>query len=202
MRNKKLNTNPASFFLLSFPGSASLFHSRCPWRWDEEWGLWSVHSSSSLLLRPSHTFPFSSTGPPQATVPSGVTHLFQHVVLNGLQSGYLLHHGLFQGLLLCFDTWSTNSLLLWPQCSHWCFSYLFAHSLLPMLCFSPFLEYIFLRHHHLSWGAQLCPAVGGWSHWNQLCPAWDSPSPYSQRPPAARAANTIKSTPNTKLQNN
>jgi len=42
-------------FLLPFSGSASLLHSRHPWRVVGERWLWSAHNSSSLPLLPSHT---------------------------------------------------------------------------------------------------------------------------------------------------
>lgn len=131
-------------------------------------------------------FPCSSVGCPWDSVPSRNTQLLQPIGCSmDVCSGMVSLRAVEESMLCCLKH-------LLPHFSdlvaHRIFSFSPSHSLLCSWGVLPFLKRFQQRHHHLAWGAQLCPAVGGWSHWNRLCPAWNSPSLSSQRLPAAHAA--------------
>ena len=140
--------------------------------------MWSVHSSFSLPLLPTHTF-----SPALTWVPHGLQSFREKSAQRGCSTGHssfkTVHvlHGL-QGSL-CSGSWGTFPP---PRSLTLVFTGLFVTCFvpppLPLLCFLSFLKYLFADRLScaLQWG---CCGAG----WNRLCPAWGSPSLSSQRPP-------------------
>lgn len=155
--NWKTNTKTPVLCLL--PCSTSLLHCRlfCLLLQlvKESGKLWSVHSSSSLLLPPSHTFP-----------------LFLHGSSTGCRK-YLLNHG--TSLPPSSLTLMLSLLFLIPLYIKYNFLKFF-FSCLAFFCL--FLYMLSHQCHALGWWAQLWPAASPLQ--NQLCLAKDSPS-FSQR---------------------
>lgn len=65
-------------------------------------------------------------------------------------------------------------LLFWPKCCLWCFPLFLFPPPLFILYFSPFLTYVFKKHHKLAWWVH-CRAS-----WTMLCLAHGSPWPLSR----------------------
>lgn len=138
------------------------------------WGcLWSVHSSSSLLL--PNNFPVwaflmcwspsgksCSMGSVQAAVPSGHVPLLHHIVPHGLQCGYLLCHRLLLRLQRNLLQHHLLPLLPFPPC---CLQGSFLTLLSSLLSlFGPFLDTLSQGHWQLLFAGMQSSTPGGPIH--------------------------------------
>lgn len=112
---KHLIPNPLSS-RLSFIPNFCILPPQAVFAEDGEWGLWTVHNSSSLLPLPPLTFPLFQCG-----VSTGLRSFKKHTpaAAHRLQCGYLLWYGLSTGCggIYALLSEAPSSSLLWPWCS-------------------------------------------------------------------------------------
>lgn len=145
---------------------------------DEEMRLVSVHNSSSLPSLPPHTFL------PSWVFPLGCRSCKDLPVVWCREipaPPWSLPGAGCKGISALA---SGPPPPLWPWCSLCCSSLcsLF-HSVLWVFC--PFLNTFSPSHHHLGWGAQPCPAVGGFEPAGAICVQHGAASASPHRVPCS-----------------